>query len=64
MHYLLRSTNFLILFEIGKNCHSSGKTLLLYLSIGRLIKLTVVIIEGYHCYQLHTEFYSVSLSQC
>jgi hypothetical protein len=23
----------------------------------RVIKLTIIIIMGYHCYQLHTEFY-------
>jgi hypothetical protein len=29
----------------------------------RAIKLTVSIITGYHCYQLHTKFYPVSSSQ-
>jgi len=29
----------------------------------RVIKLTVVIIEDNHCYQLHTEFYPVFFSQ-
>jgi hypothetical protein len=27
--------------------------------IGRVIKLTVAIIEKYHCYQLHTKLYPV-----
>jgi len=29
----------------------------------RAIKLTIVIVEGYHCYKIHTEFYLVVLSQ-
>jgi hypothetical protein len=28
-----------------------------------VIKLTEVIIEGYHCYQLHTTFYNILLSR-
>jgi hypothetical protein len=40
---VLRSTNFLILFGIRRNCHSSGRNVLLYLFIKRLIKLTAVI---------------------
>jgi hypothetical protein len=28
----------------------------------RVIKLTVIIIERYHCYQLHTQFYRLSSS--
>jgi len=27
-----------------------------------VIKLAVVIKEGYHCYQLHTKFYQICLS--
>jgi hypothetical protein len=30
---------------------------LFYQFIRRVIKLTVVIIVGYHCYQLHTKLY-------
>jgi hypothetical protein len=48
--------------EITKNCHSTGRYLLLYLSIKRAIKLNVVIVEGYHCYQLHIKFYPIFLS--
>jgi hypothetical protein len=29
----------------------------------KVIKLTVVIIVGYHCYQLHTKFYKIASSQ-
>jgi hypothetical protein len=32
-HYVLKSTDLLILFGIRKNCHSSGRNLLLYLFI-------------------------------
>jgi hypothetical protein len=34
--------------------------LLLYQFARMLIKLTVIIIEEYHCYQVHTKFYRVS----
>jgi hypothetical protein len=40
------------LFGIGKNC----------LIVEKAIKLTVVIIVGYHCHQLHTKFYPISFS--
>jgi Na+/H+-dicarboxylate symporter len=42
----------------------SGRKLLLYLFIKSVIKLTVVIIQGYHCYQLHKKNYIIFLSQC
>jgi hypothetical protein len=41
-----------------RNCHSSGRNLLLYQSIKRVIRLTVIIIDEYPFYQLPTEFYS------
>jgi hypothetical protein len=31
--------------------------------IARVVKLTVVIIVGYHCYQLHTKLYPIFFSQ-
>lgn len=40
-----------------KNCPSSGRNLLLCQFIGRLIKVTVVIIKVCHCYQLNTKLY-------
>jgi hypothetical protein len=43
-----------ILYRIGKNCLIGGRSLLLYQYTTRAIKLTVVIIVGYYCYQLHT----------
>jgi hypothetical protein len=45
-----------------KNCHSSGRTLLFCPSIKRAMKVTAII-GGYHCYQLHTQFYAAFLSQ-
>jgi hypothetical protein len=36
------------------------RSLLLYQFTGRMIKLTLVIIVGYHCYPLHTKFYRLS----
>jgi hypothetical protein len=55
--------NSLILFRIRKNCLINGRSLLLYQFTKRLIKLTLIIIVGYHCYQLHTKFYRISYSQ-
>jgi hypothetical protein len=44
--------NSSILFGIRKNFLINGKSQF----IKRAIKLTVIIIVGYHCYQLHTKF--------
>jgi hypothetical protein len=52
-HYDLSSINSLILFGIRNNFLSSGRSQFR----GKKIKLTVVIIEAYHCYQ----FYPTSL---
>jgi hypothetical protein len=41
----------------------SGKSPLMYQFTRMVIKLNVIIIEGYHCYQLHTKFYRISSSQ-
>jgi hypothetical protein len=62
-YYVLGSINPLILLGIRKNCLSSGRSILLYQFIRTMIKLTVIIIEAYHCYQLHTKFYPTSFSQ-
>jgi hypothetical protein len=40
-----------------KNCLISGRSILL------VIKLTVVIIVGFNCYQHHTKFYSIYFPQ-
>jgi hypothetical protein len=53
----------LILFRIRKTCLVSGTRPLLHQFTRRVIKLTVVIIVGYHCYQLHTTCYPISLSE-
>jgi hypothetical protein len=53
----------LFFFLIRKNCLRSGRSLLLYQFTRMAIKLTVVIIEAYHCYQLHTKFFQISFSQ-
>jgi hypothetical protein len=47
------------LIEFGKrrNCLISGRSLLLYQFTRRVIKLTAIIIMGYHCCQLHTTFF-------
>jgi hypothetical protein len=46
-----------------EECLSKGRSLVLYQFTKRVIKLTVVIIVGYHCYQLHTKFYRISSSR-
>jgi hypothetical protein len=46
-----------------KKCLISGRSLLLYQFARRAIKLTVLIIVGYHCYPLHTKFYPIFFSQ-
>jgi hypothetical protein len=38
-HYILRYTDLFVVFGIGRNCHSSGKNLLLYQFIKRVIRL-------------------------
>jgi hypothetical protein len=40
IHYVLVSTNLLILFGIRRNCHSMGKNMSLYIFIKWVIKLT------------------------
>jgi hypothetical protein len=61
-HYILRSINSLILFGIRMNCLSSEGSLLLYQFTRKATKVTVVIIEEYHCYQLNTKCYPISFS--
>jgi hypothetical protein len=46
-----------------ENCLISERSLLLYQFTRRAIQLTVVIVVGYHCYQLYTKFYPISYSQ-
>jgi hypothetical protein len=51
---------FLISISKRKNCLISGRSLLFYQFTRWVIKLTVIIIVGYHCYQPHTKFYQMS----
>jgi hypothetical protein len=48
-------------WRVGKNCLISRKSLLLYPFSRRVIKLTIVIIVGHHCCQLHTKCYPIAL---
>jgi hypothetical protein len=57
--YIQRYTDLLILFGIIKNCPIIGRCCSLCIFIQRVIKQIVVVIEAYHCYQLHTEFYKM-----
>jgi hypothetical protein len=53
----------LIPFGARKSFLISGSRPLLYQFTRGAIKLTAVIIEEYHCYQLHAKFYPISFSQ-
>jgi hypothetical protein len=56
---LLRSINSFILFEIETNYLIIGRSVLRIVPIYKKeIKLTIVIIVVYHCYQLHTTYKS------
>jgi hypothetical protein len=52
----------MILFGVRKKCLISG-SVHYCTSLKKSIKLIVMIIMEYHCYQLHTEFYLISFSQ-
>jgi hypothetical protein len=56
-HYVLRYTDLFILHVIWRNCSSSGRNLLLYQFIKRVITLIVIIIEECPSYQLPTKCY-------
>jgi hypothetical protein len=59
-HYCLSSINLWMLLGIRKNCLISERGPVLYQFTKRAIKLTVVIIMGYYCYQLQTKLYQYS----
>jgi hypothetical protein len=61
--FLCRSINSLTLFGIRKSCLTNGRSLSLYHFTKRVRKLTVIIIVGCHCYQLHAKCYRISSSQ-
>jgi hypothetical protein len=56
-HYVLRYTNLFDVYGIRRNCHSSGRNLLLYQFVKRAIRLIVIIIEESPSYQLPAKFY-------
>jgi hypothetical protein len=55
--YVLRYTNLFVIYGIRRSCHSSGRNLLLYQFIKRLIRLIEIIMEESPSYQLLTKFY-------
>jgi hypothetical protein len=59
----VRSTNSLTVFGVRTNCLNSGRSPLSFQFTIRAMKLTIVITEGYHCYQLHTKCYQTSFSR-
>jgi hypothetical protein len=56
-------TDLFVVYGIRRNCHSSGRNLLLYQFIKRAIRLTVIIIEESPSYQLPTKFFQHSSGQ-
>jgi hypothetical protein len=56
-HYVLRYTNLFVLYGIRRNCHSSGRNILLYQFIKRVIRLIVIIIQESPSYTVPTKFY-------
>jgi hypothetical protein len=69
---LIQAGGKTLLSEIHKLVHSiwnkeelsdQWRSLLPYQFTRRGIELTVVIIMGYHCYQLHTKCYPISFCQ-
>jgi hypothetical protein len=58
-HYCLRSINSFIPFGIRKNCLISGRSCYCT-NLEKGNKLTIVIIMGYHCYQLHRNIFQYS----
>jgi hypothetical protein len=57
--YFLRYTNLFVLYVIRKNYHSSGRNLVLYQFIKRVIRLIVIIIEDSPPCQLPTKLYPI-----
>jgi hypothetical protein len=69
---LIQAGGEILLSEIHKLMNSvwnneelpdQWKESIIYQFTKRVIKLTVIIIVGYHCYQLHTKFYRIFSSQ-
>jgi hypothetical protein len=56
-HYVLRYTNLFVVYGIRRKCHSSGRNLLSYQFVKRVIRLIVIIIEECPSYQLSMKFY-------
>jgi hypothetical protein len=54
--YILGYTDLFVVYGIRRNCHSSGRNLLLYQIIKRAIRLIVIIIEESPSYQLPINF--------
>jgi len=53
----MKYINLLIIFGIRRNCLRSGRSRSLYLTIRKVIKQTVIIIEVYHFCQIRKKFY-------
>ena len=58
--FVMRSINLLFLFGIRRNCARSRWSRSFYVSIGRVIKQTVVIMAAYNVCQIGIKFYTTS----
>ena len=58
---MCKSVSFQIAVEQNSLSNTSSQSLSVFMI--RMIKVTAVIIEAYHCYQLHTQRYQTFLSQ-
>jgi hypothetical protein len=56
-YYILRYTDLFVVFGIRRNCHSSGRNLLMYQHIKMAIRLILIITDESPSYELPTEFY-------
>jgi hypothetical protein len=59
---LVSATNSLIPFGIRKNCLIRRRSQVLHQFTERMTNVTIIIIVGYHCYQLHTKVSNILLS--
>jgi hypothetical protein len=53
-HYILRYTNLFVLYGIRRNCLSSGRNLLLYQFVKRMIRLILIIFKESPSFHLPT----------
>jgi hypothetical protein len=58
-YYIVSYADLFVIYGIRRNCHSSGRRLLLYQFIKRAIRLILIIIEESSSYHLPKKFYLI-----